>query len=105
MNYTGKCWKSFQKISEDFEKNIKHFREVFRKISRIIPLKISRNILENFENYFGEFWELVISTNLENYFGKFSEILGEVSRNITGMFENYFENFQKKFRKVSRIIT
>ncbi len=63
-NCIGKFRKSFQKISEDFEKYVRHFREVisenfenlFRKILRN-TLGSKRNITAIFENYFEIFFK------------------------------------------------
>ncbi len=65
---------------EDFEKYFGHVRKVFRKIlttKSVVKLKFR-------------------ITN--------GEIFRDVLRNIINIFEYYFENFQKKFRKVSRIV-
>ncbi len=71
--------------------------------------KFSKNILENFENYFGNFRELSCFERFRKLSRKtsenFREIFREASRNMTEIFENYFEIFQTNFRKILRIIT
>ncbi len=48
INCITKFRKSFQKISEEFEKFLRHFREVSSgKLTDILPKMILNNILEN----------------------------------------------------------
>ncbi len=119
---------NYPKISRNIsEKNFGKFRDVFRKITKIIPeifdnyfRKFSRNIWrksKNFERQFGNFQKSlrktskIISKNFENrviskkLFRKISRNILECSRNITETFEKYFENFQNKFLNISRIIS
>ncbi len=70
----------------------------FRDTSR----KFQKTTTKNQENYFGNFENQVTAKKLLRKISR--NILG-CSSNATEIFENYFENFQKKFLKISRIIS
>ncbi len=68
--------KIFPKISRNTSEI---FEKYFRKFRKILPKKISSNILDNVENFFGKCWEIY--------------------RKISNIWNNLGENFEDIFRK------
>ncbi len=91
--------KSFRKnleiISVSFENEFGKFGKIF--------LEVSKNINEILKNYFENF-QKKNSENFDNYFGEFCEILRKILIIKSENFDNHIKKFRKILRKISENI-